>query len=368
MLAHELRNPLAPIRNATYILGLVGDDPEAASAAREIIERQVQHLIRLVDDLLDVSRIMRGKIELRREPIDVADAVNRAIETAQPLIEGQEHQLDVSLPNEPIWIHADLIRIAQVISNLLNNAAKYTEPRGQIWLAVAATADEVAITVKDNGMGISREMLPRVFRLFMQADYSIERAQGGLGIGLTVVQTLVNMHGGSITAESPGKGQGCEFVVRLPRTSQVDPATATPASRDLDPPRPSQRRVLIVDDNVDAAQTLAAMLRLHQHDVQVAHDGPSALEFVAHDPPEIVLLDIGLPGMNGYEVARRIRQQVNLHPPLIVAVTGYGQIEDRRRSAEAGINLHLVKPIDPHTLRQMLIDPSGLDPREVDNA
>lgn len=364
MLAHELRNPLAPIRNATYILGAPDIDPAAAGEARGIIERQVQHLIRLVDDLLDVSRIMRGKIELRRESFDVATAVHRAVEAAKPLIDAQRHRFDLVLPSEPVWIHADLIRIAQVIGNLLNNAAKYTEPGGRIELSAAAIDGEVEIRVRDSGVGISREMLPRVFRLFTQADYSLERSQGGLGIGLTVVQTLVTMHGGSVSAESAGKGQGSEFVVRLPRIVPVDTAAMSPESAPLDAPAPVSRRVLVVDDNIDAAQTLAAMLRMHRHHVDVAHDGPTALDLAMRDRPEVILLDIGLPGMSGYEVARRIRQQVSSQPMLIAAVTGYGQSEDRRRSAEAGIDIHLVKPIDPHLLRQMMIDPGGLQESE----
>ena len=360
MLAHELRNPLAPIRNALYILGSSDNDQDTVNSAREIMERQVQHLIRLVDDLLDVSRIMRGKIELRREPIEIASAVSRAVETAQPLIDEQQHQLEVHLPSEPIWISADLIRLAQVIGNLLNNAAKYTERGGRIWLTVTTSDEEVAISVKDTGVGISREMLPRVFRLFMQADRSIERSQGGLGIGLTVVQTLVSMHGGSISADSLGPGQGSEFVVRLPRVAQATPLAAPPVWPDLQVQGSTSRRVLVVDDNVDAARTLAAMLRLHKHDVQLAHDGLAALELISAQPPEVVLLDIGLPGMSGYEVARRLREQPATRELLIVAITGYGQIEDRRRSEEAGINLHLVKPIDLQQLQQMLIDPSKL--------
>ncbi|MBL9125312.1 MAG: PAS domain S-box protein, partial [Planctomycetaceae bacterium] len=306
MLAHELRNPLAPIRNALYILRAADKDEETVTAARDIMERQVQHLIRLVDDLLDVSRIMRGRIELRREPIEIAAAVSRAIETAQPLIDEQQHVLEVSLPAEPIRVDADLIRLAQVIGNLLNNAAKYTERGGRIRLAVWGTPLELVISVKDTGIGISREVLPRIFRLFMQADRSIERSQGGLGIGLTVVQTLVAMHGGSITADSPGPGQGSEFIVRLPRLlerqSADDPATT--AAR-LPAAGPASRRVLVVDDNIDAARTLAAMLRLHKHDVHVAHDGIAALEMIQANPPDVVLLDIGLPGVSGYEVARR---------------------------------------------------------------
>jgi CheY-like chemotaxis protein/two-component sensor histidine kinase len=295
---------------------------------------------------------MRGKIELRRERIDVATAVARAVETAQPAISEQQHALELELPSEPVWLDADLIRLSQIISNLLNNAAKYTEKGGRIGLTVDATPGHVTIRVRDNGIGIPREMLPRIFGLFMQADRSIERSQGGLGIGLTIVQILVEKHGGTISAHSDGPGRGSEFTVRLPRAGDA-PASHT-VEPEAAPPFTRMRRVLVVDDNVDGAATLAMLLQTQKHQVRIAHDGPTALGLIAADAPDVVFLDIGMPGMSGYEVAQRIRQMPGGREILIVAVTGYGQEENRRQSAEAGIDLHLVKPIDLDAIRKVL--------------
>jgi signal transduction histidine kinase len=351
MLAHELRNPLAPIRNALHVLHLSGLDRPELHWAREVIDRQVQHLIRLVDDLLDVSRITRGKIRLQTEPVDVAVVVARAVETSRPLIDARRHELAVNLPGEPVCVQADAIRLSQVLSNLLNNAAKFTDEGGRIGLAVAREGGEVVLRVTDSGAGIPAEMLPCVFDLFMQADRTLDRSQGGLGIGLTLVRHLVEMHGGRVEALSPGVNQGSEFVVRLPLLSGASPAASANGCGTA--PAAAPRRVLLVDDNVDAADSLALLLSLGGHEVRAVHDGPSALRAAAEFRPEVVLLDIGLPGMDGYEVARRLRQCAEVAGTLLVAVTGYGREEDRRRSREAGFDFHLVKPADPQQLAEL---------------
>ncbi|HEX7446078.1 MAG TPA: ATP-binding protein [Pirellulales bacterium] len=364
MLAHELRNPLAPLRNALGILQMGKIDAETVGWARAVMERQVQHMSRLVDDLLDVSRIMRGKIELHREPIELSSVVERAVETVRPAIDAREHALHIDLPAEPLWIDADLIRIAQVLSNLLNNAAKYTEPGGTIWLTADAEEARVTLRVRDTGMGIAPPMLSRVFELFAQAEQTIDRSQGGLGIGLTLVRQLVELHGGSVEAYSEGVGRGSEFRVRLPRiaapsTGQDDkPDRAAADLRTV----ASHRRVLIVDDNADAAHTLAVMLQFGRHEVEIAHDGPAALDKVSAFQPDLVLLDIGLPGMNGYEVAQQMRAKPDLEQTLLVAMTGYGQEEDRRRSLAAGFDRHLVKPVALATLQEVLSEarPAGM--------
>jgi signal transduction histidine kinase/DNA-binding response OmpR family regulator len=352
MLAHELRNPLAPVLNAVHVLrrGAGGAD---AGAAREMIDRQTRHMARLVDDLLDVSRITRGKIQLRPEPIGLARVIERAVESTQPLLEERRHAVEVHVPREPVRVLADATRVEQVLANLLNNAAKYTEPGGRITLTAAAEGREAVIRVRDTGIGIDRDTLPRVFDLFMQAHSTLDRALGGLGIGLTLVRRLVELHGGTVEAHSAGLGQGSEFVVRLPLLERPAAEDAPePAGRA--PARARPRRVLVVDDNRDAAESVALMLRLDGHDVRVAHDGPAALEAAAAFRPDVVLLDIGLPRMSGHEVAARLLQQPHDGKRLLVAMTGYGQDEDRRRSREAGFDHHLVKPVDPQTLRDLL--------------
>jgi signal transduction histidine kinase/integral membrane sensor domain MASE1/ActR/RegA family two-component response regulator len=353
MLAHELRNPLAPLRNALEILKMRGADATMAGEAREMMERQLQQLVRLVDDLLDVSRINRGKIQLRKECIDLSAAISRAIETTRPVIDARGHELIVSLPDEPLTVEADRTRLAQVVANLLNNAAKYTEKAGRIWLTAERAGAEVVIRVRDTGIGIRPDLLPHVFDLFVQSERSLERSQGGLGIGLTLVRSLVEMHGGSVTAQSEGVGKGSEFIFRLPvlveqtqaetRGADARPAAALP-----------RRRVLVVDDNVDAAESLAMLLRISGQDVRVAHNGPAALETAAAYHPELVLLDIGLPGMTGYEVAERLRAQAGFDGTVLAAVTGYGQEEDRRRSRAAGIDYHLVKPVELEAVEAIL--------------
>lgn len=354
MLAHELRNPLAPIRTGLDLLGLGGADPDVVEPMR----RQVVHLARLVDDLLDVARITRGTIDLRMQEVDVKKIVAGAVETSRPLVEAHGHDLSVSLPPEPLRVKGDPVRLTQVVTNLLNNAAKYTPDRGSVSVSAETEGDEVVLRVCDTGSGIAPEMLPRVFDLFVQADRSLDRAQGGLGIGLTLVRRLVEMHGGTVQALSEGLGMGSELVVRMPvlaaeQTEAREPATEP--EEDMTPEVESTgRRVLVVDDNADAAGTLAMLLKLGGHEVRVAHDGHAALEAAGSFAPEIVLLDIGLPGLDGYEVAKRMRSRPETAAALLVAVSGYGQEEDRRRSREAGFDHHLIKPVDFQVLRDVL--------------
>jgi CheY-like chemotaxis protein/nitrogen-specific signal transduction histidine kinase len=358
MLAHELRNPLAPISNALQIMKMPGVNAEAGRRAREIMERQVQHLVRLVDDLLDVSRVMRNRIQLRKERVDLATVLTRAVETAQPLIDGHGHQLSVSVPAPPVFVEGDPVRLAQVVGNLLLNAAKYTDQAGRIWLTGERFGGEAIIRVRDTGVGIDAELLPRIFDLFTQADRSLARSQGGLGIGLTVVKHLVQMHGGSVSAGSAGPGQGSEFVIRLPALPPEPRGEGTrPGDEEVRPTGPS-RRVLVVDDSGDTAESAAVLLRMLGHQVETARDGHSALQAARAFRPEVVLLDIGLPGMSGYDVARALRAEAGDGALLLVAVTGYGQDEDRRRSAEAGFDGHLVKPVDPAAIQALLQDAS----------
>jgi CheY-like chemotaxis protein/two-component sensor histidine kinase len=307
-----------------------------------LIERQVDHLVRMVDDLMDVSRVMRGRVDLRRECVELAAVVARAVETARPQIDAGRHRLTVDLPPDPVWLDADPVRLAQVFANLLNNAAKYTEPGGAVTLSARRDGADVVVRVADTGVGIPADLLPRVFDLFVQADQSLGRARGGLGIGLTVVKSLVGLHGGTVRASSPGPGRGSVFEVRLP--APADAAGRPPAR----PPAPSAppRRVLVVDDNADAADSLAMLLRLGGHDVRVAYDGPAALAAAREFGPQVAFLDIGMPGMDGYEVARRLQAEAAARRPVLVALTGWGQAEDRRRTTEAGFDLHLVKPAD----------------------
>jgi PAS domain S-box-containing protein len=354
MLAHELRNPLAPIRNALEVLRLAEATPDLLRQIRETMQRQVQVMVRLVDDLLDVSRITRGKIELRKEPLDLAPVLARAVEMARPLIDEQRHQLTMELPPDPLRVEGDPVRLAQAIGNLLNNAAKYTAPGGRIWLRAARADGEIVLRLTDTGIGIAPEMLSRVFDLFTQADHPPARAQGGLGIGLTLVRRLVELHGGRVEAHSGGRGLGSEFVVRLPALPDARPAKSDRTERGGG--SGPARRILVVDDNIDSAETLTALLRLWGHEVQSAHSGPEALAAARALRPEIVLLDIEMPDMSGYEVAQRLRNESGLQSTVIVAVTGYGQERDRRRSAEAGFRAHLVKPIDPVAFRTFLAE------------
>jgi PAS domain S-box-containing protein len=355
MLAHELRNPLAPILNALEVIRLDCSDSASVEQAREIARRQVRHMARLLDDLLDVARFTRGKIQLRREPVDLAAVAAQAIETARPLIEARGHRLEVTLPPGPVVLVGDPTRLEQILANLLNNAAKYTEPGGRIDLTAELQSQEVMLWVRDTGIGLSEEMLPRVFDLFSQADRSLDRAQGGLGIGLTLVRSLVELHGGSIAVASAGLGQGSEFTVRLPVLTTV-PASRPEAVAPLTPPAVTSLRVLVVDDHKDAAQSLAKVLRLWGHTVRTVHNAPDALAETAAQPTDLVLLDIGLPEMDGYQAARRLRERAGAQAPVLVALTGYGQAEDRHRSREAGFDVHLVKPVDLDDLQRLLAD------------
>ncbi len=362
MLSHELRNPLAPIRNALQIMRLRGIADPTLDQARDIIDRQVNHLAQLVEDLLDVSRITRGKIQLRKERLDLCAVAPLAVETARPLIEGRQHQLSLDLGREPLWVEADPVRLEQIMTNLLTNAAKYTDPGGRIWLTARREGKEAVLQVRDTGIGIAPELQPRIFELFMQADPSLDRSQGGLGIGLTLVRSLVEMHGGLIGVASAGRGQGSEFTVRLPLQLRNGHVTLPRSSEPVREPNNEQpaRRVAVVDDNRDGAESLAMLLRLWGHEVYLAHDGPTAVEVVRANQPEVVLLDIGLPGMDGYQVARQLRAESP--DRILVALTGYGQDEDRRRAREAGFNHHLTKPVAPEDLQALLKKPEPVTP------
>jgi PAS domain S-box-containing protein len=353
ILAHELRNPLAPIRQAA----LISKAPAATEAQKrwshDVIDRQVQYMSLLLDDLLDISRVTRGTLELRMQPTELGSAVNVAIETARPMIDAKRHVLSIDLPHEPVQFTADPLRVAQVLSNLLTNAAKYTDPEGQIRLSASCEADQLAIRVTDSGVGIHADNLPRIFEMFSQVHPTMDRSEGGLGIGLALAKGLIELHGGTIEASSSGLGHGSEFTIRLPR--RVNPnsreakqnAAATPA-------RITRRRVLVADDNRDSAETLAMLLRVDGHEVMIAHDGSAALAAFGGFAPEFVLLDIGMPGPNGYEVARQIRQRGAGAAVKIIAITGWGQEGDKERAFAAGFDYHLTKPVDTRQLSQLL--------------
>ena len=352
-LAHELRNPLAPISNALDLLRRSNGSADLAAQARSLMERQVRQLVRLIDDLLEISRITRGKVQLRKERVELATIIQNAIETASPLIERYQHSLTTTLQGAPVYLEADPARLAQVFSNLLDNAAKYTERGGQIRLSVERQGNEVVVSVRDNGIGIPAEHLPQVFEMFSQVNPALERTQGGLGIGLALVKRLVELHGGTVEAHSGGIGRGSEFVVKLP---VVEQRAAVSEKHPIYEPRADtvQRRVLLVDDTRDAAYSMAMLLQLIGHEVEIAYDGMGALEAAAVFRPDAMLLDIGLPKMNGYEVARAIRQQPWGKQLMLVAITGWGQEEDKRRALEAGCNYHLTKPVDPDKLEKLL--------------
>lgn len=357
-LAHELRNPLAPLRNGLEIIHLASDDPASVEKARRMMERQFEHMVRLIDDLLDLSRISRGKITLHRKRIQVATAVQQAVETSRPVIDELEHKLTVSLPAEPVCVNADPTRLSQVFSNLLNNAAKFTDPGGSVWLTVERRNGEVVVSVRDNGIGIPPPVLPRVFDMFTQADPTLERTHGGLGIGLSLVKGLVEMHGGSVEARSDGVNLGSEFIVRLPA---VSPTAAEEAAQTERVDSHQRRRILVVDDNRDSANSMATMLELMGNETKTAHDGLEALGVAAAFRPDVMLLDIGMPKLNGYDVARKIREEEWGQGMVLVALTGWGQEEDRRRSEEAGLDFHLVKPVELAALQKVL----GADSRSA---
>jgi signal transduction histidine kinase len=357
MLAHELRNPLAPIRSAVELLRMRGPLVPDLIWGRDLIDRQVRHLGRLVDDLLDVSRVSRGKIDLRKERIPIAAIVSGALEISRPNIEANRHELAVELAAESLFVDADLVRMSQVVANLLNNAAKYTPPGGRINLGVDKDESWIILRVSDNGIGIPANMLSRIFEMFAQVKTSIERTTGGLGIGLTLVRRIVEVHGGTVEAFSPGVGRGSEFVVRLPLAKPAAPAdlgkTGGPA---LDGVLP--RRILLVDDNKDAADSMALLLQMHGHKVRTAHDGIDGLKAAEEFRPEVALLDLGLPNLNGYELAQRIREQLWGKDITLIAITGWGQEEDRRRSKLAGFDHHLVKPVRSASIEELLNGPS----------
>ena len=365
ILAHELRNPLAPISNAIQILTLRGDDPALVAQTKEVMERQVHQMTRMVDELLEVSRIGRGKISLQTAPLDLAEVVATAVETSRPLVEARRHTLTVSLPERRARVEADGARLAQVLSNLLNNAAKYTEEGGRIDLIVEQAQAEVVIRVRDNGIGMAPERLTNVFDMFEQIEGEADRSQGGLGIGLTLARSLVELHGGKIEAHSDGLGKGSEFVTRLPALAEPAPESAPkPAEKPHAPSATDARRVLVVDDNVDSAESMAVLLRLYGHDVRLAHDGEAAMEAALAFRPDVMFLDIDLPKMDGYEVARRLRIEPAMRGMTIVAMTGYGQEEERRRTREAGFHSHLVKPVDFDMLQELL---SSLQANQLPN-
>jgi two-component system CheB/CheR fusion protein len=385
ILGHELRNPLAPLRNALEVLRRRGDGTLEVRQLLEMMERQVGTLSRLTNEMLDISRVARGKVELHKELVDVAAVVGRALETSRPLVEQRGHRLTVTMPAGPLRVHADPVRLEQVLANLLNNAAKYTPPGGRIWLeagksvgseplavgseenvpspsSLSAAHGELptaVIRVRDTGIGIRPDVLPRLFEPFQQADRVPGRVQEGLGIGLALVRGLIELHGGTVEVKSGGAGQGSEFTLRLP----LAPAASRPIGGDEDfeaaAPAAAPRRVLVVDDNVDAAESLAILLRLKGHEAHCAHDGPSALALAAAVRPELILLDIGMPGMDGYQVACELRSGGLLGNAVLVAVTGYGQEEDRVRSRAAGFDEHFVKPLSPHALRELLARAPG---------
>jgi PAS domain S-box-containing protein len=353
LLAHELRNPLAPLRNGLEIMRLAGADSNAAGRARTMMERQLGHMVRLVDDLLDVSRISRNKLELRRSRVLLADVVSSALETARPVVEAAGHELITTLPAEPVHLDADLTRLAQVFSNLLTNSAKYTDRGGRIELAAELRSGEVEVSVRDTGIGIPTDALPHVFEMFSQVDRSIERSTGGLGIGLALVKGLAEMHGGTVTAESGGPGMWSTFIVRLPLPeSLLEPEAAEETGGEgADRPR---RRILVVDDNLDSASSMEILLKLLGNEVLTVHDGLEAVAAAEQFRPEVVLMDVGMPRLNGYEATRRIREQPWGQEMIVIALTGWGQDSDKEQSREAGCDGHLVKPVDLAELETLL--------------
>jgi PAS domain S-box-containing protein len=351
MLSHELRNPLAPVLNSVHVLRQAPNDPTVVQFAGSMVERQVRHMARLIDDLLDVTRLTHGKVRLRTEPVELGALAERAAESVRPLMKERSHQFSVLPPGRAIWLEADAVRLDQIFVNLLENAAEFTDPGGRVELAVTRERGEAVIRVRDDGVGIAPDLLPRIFDLFAQAETSLDRSHGGLGIGLTLVKRLVTMHGGTIEVHSAGAGHGSEFVVRLPAV----PESTGPVTEPVPPAAEAGAlRVLIVDDNVDMATSLSILLQLHGHRVETAHDGLAALEISQSRPFDVILLDIDLPRVDGYEVARRIRQRADEDQPLLVAISGYGFDADQQLAKNVGFDLYLVKPVDPETLKSLL--------------
>jgi len=349
MLAHELRNPLAPIRNASELLERSLGRHPGAKVPLAILHRQTRQLTRLVDDLLDVARISEGQINLKKETIDIGAVLDQAVETIQPLVQEKLHRLNIRKPFSPVYVNGDLARLVQSLGNILHNAAKYTDPGGEIEVDVEESNGDVTIAVRDSGSGIAPDLLPTVFDLFVQSRRTLDRSEGGLGIGLTVVKQLIQLHGGSVSADSAGVGRGTTVTVRLPT---VQPASAP--DRENAPSTAPPRRILVVDDNEDAANSLAMMLQLEGHDVSTAYSASGALSAAEQLKPEVVFLDIGLPQIDGHEVARRLRAQYGSACPCLIALTGYGQPEDRARALTAGFAAHLTKPIEPQQWQQVL--------------
>jgi PAS domain S-box-containing protein len=353
-LAHELRNPLAPIRHAAKLLGIKGLDATQAQTAREIISRQVARMALLLDDLLEVSRITRGRLDLRVERVSLNAVVKAAIETSRPLIESKKHSFSIHLPDKPIELQVDPLRLSQALSNLLTNAAKYTDPGGRIEVTIHRTPEELVMSVRDSGIGVPAAALPTIFEMFSQVDSAIDRAEGGLGIGLALVKGLVGLHGGTVEAASDGPGRGSTFTIRIPGTAVHDAVihevTALPETKAAGP----RGNILVVDDNRDAASSLAMVLRSSGHTVLMAHSGEQALDIAAREKPDAIVLDIGMPQMNGYEVARRIRTTSEGKAVLLVALTGWGQKEDIEKSLQAGFDFHMTKPADPERIERLL--------------
>ena len=363
ILSHELRNPLAPMRTALHAMHLSGLWPAEGRALREMIERQIQHMSRLVDDLLDVARITQGKIQLRKEKVDLGEKIMRVLETCRPPIEEAGHQLCVSLPREGVWVEGDRVRLQQILENLLINAGRYTKPGGRIEVSLSAEHGEAVIRIRDTGMGIAPEMLPKIWEMFAQADNSSAQARSGLGIGLSLARQLVHLHAGRIDAASEGLGKGSEFTVRLPlaTAAAAETAVAESTGTEITDAASMARRILVVDDNADAADSLGVLLGIWGHEVEIAHNGVAALEVARKFDPELVFLDIGLPEMNGYEVARRLREEAGLARAKFIVLSGYGTERDHLRSRDAGFDLHLVKPVDPRSLSAAIA--SVLTPR-----
>jgi signal transduction histidine kinase/ActR/RegA family two-component response regulator len=356
-LAHELRNPLAPIRNAVEIMRLAQSDPIATASARSLVERQLKQLVRLIDDLLDVSRITQGRLELRREKLDLATALRTALETSRPLIQAKSHTMHVAWPSAPLFVDVDATRIAQVFANLLNNSAKYSAPGSAITVQMFPEGDAVVVTVTDNGVGIPPVMLGRVFEMFERVTRAGDGVQDGLGIGLTLVRRLVELHGGTVTAHSAGLNQGSTFTVRLPAWQPLMPVAALAArasSLAASTPEAARRRILVADDNRDAATSLALLLEMEGHDVRRAYDGVEAVAIADEFRPDVALLDIGMPRLDGYGAARELRGREWAKDMLLLALTGWGQNEDKRLAREAGFDRHLTKPVDPDILRNLV--------------
>jgi signal transduction histidine kinase/CheY-like chemotaxis protein len=354
MLAHELRNPLAPIRNGIEVLRILPPNREEAKEVLDMIEEQASNLVRLVDDLLDVSRVSRGKMELRRQRVALPKIITNAIQTAEPLIQAKGHELTVMQAGERLYAHADPARLTQVVANLLNNAAKYTPQGGKISLSTERIGDEVAIRVRDNGLGIASDVMPSIFGMFVQADNSLSRSQGGLGIGLTLVKSLVELHGGTVEAASDGLGKGSEFTIRLPILQASDVVREEVADAPDETRSFPSHRILVVDDVWPAAKTVALILRSRGQHVRTAASGAEALAMIEQEPPDLILSDISMPGMDGYELAQEIRRRPEWNDIRLVAVTGYGQESDKKAAKEAGFNDHLVKPISTTNLEGLL--------------